>query len=212
MTDLAGDDVLLQQAAQGDSQALGVLFAKHEPRLRRTFQFRLDRRLRGRVSLSDVLQETFLEVSRCLTEYLKNPEMPFFLWLRLLAQRKLQAIHRFHLGAQCRDAARDVPLDFPGVAPTDSGQIAQQLLGQSPTPSDTLLRAELQQRVQEALLSLGVNDQRVLFLRHFEQLTNQEIAHVLELSEAAASNRYVRALQRLKSVLIECDWTIPPES
>lgn len=44
-------------------------------------------------------------------------------------------------------------------------------------------------------------DREVLALRHFEQLTNGETALVLGISEAAASNRFVRALKRLKTIL-----------
>jgi RNA polymerase sigma-70 factor (ECF subfamily) len=41
----------------------------------------------------------------------------------------------------------------------------------------------------------------VLALRHFEMLTNDETAAVLGISKSAASNRYVRALKRLKEIL-----------
>jgi RNA polymerase sigma-70 factor (ECF subfamily) len=44
-------------------------------------------------------------------------------------------------------------------------------------------------------------DREVLALRHFEQLSNAETAQVLGLSEAAASIRYIRALERLKPSL-----------
>jgi len=45
-------------------------------------------------------------------------------------------------------------------------------------------------------------DREVLALRHFEQLTRSEIAQVLDISEAAVSKRYIRALKRLKEILI----------
>ena len=44
-------------------------------------------------------------------------------------------------------------------------------------------------------------DREILALRHFEELNNSETAAVLGLHKAAASNRYVRALRRLKEVL-----------
>src|SRR5262245_52657084 len=101
---------LLQRAGRGDVQAVGELFARHRDRLRRMVQVRLDRRLQGRIDPSDVLQEAYLEVARGLAEYLRNPVLPFFLWLRLLTGRKLQALHRRHLGTQVRDAGREVSL------------------------------------------------------------------------------------------------------
>ena len=40
-----------------------------------------------------------------------------------------------------------------------------------------------------------------MVLRHFEELSNAETARVLGLEKTAASNRYIRALKRLKAAL-----------
>jgi RNA polymerase sigma-70 factor, ECF subfamily len=48
---------------------------------------------------------------------------------------------------------------------------------------------------------MGPIDREVLALRHFEELTNAETAEVLGLQKSAASNRYIRALRRLKEIL-----------
>ena len=45
-------------------------------------------------------------------------------------------------------------------------------------------------------------DREVLALRHFEELTNNEVAETLGISKAAASKRYVQALRRLRKVLV----------
>jgi RNA polymerase sigma-70 factor (ECF subfamily) len=63
------------------------------------------------------------------------------------------------------------------------------------------MRAEIKLRLQEALNSMDPIDREVLALRHFEQLNRAETAHMLEISEAAVSKRYVRALKRLKDLL-----------
>ena len=194
---------LLRRAGEGDARANGELFAGHRDRLRRMVQLRLDRRLRGRIDPSDVIQEAYLEMSRCLAEYLRNPVLPFFLWLRMLTGRKLQALHRHHLGTQARDAGREVSLHRGALPQASSVSLAAQLLGRHTTPTQAAARAELQLRVQEALNGMDPIDREVLALRHFEQLTNAEAAQVLDLSEAAASNRYVRALKRLKGILTE---------
>jgi len=71
-------------------------------------------------------------------------------------------------------------------------------------PSDVLqeaVRAERQLRLQAALDAMDPIDREILTLRHFEELTNSEAAAVLGLSKTAASNRYVRALVRLKDEL-----------
>ena len=75
-------------------------------------------------------------------------------------------------------------------------------LAQDPTtPSQAAVRAELQARLQEALAAMDPVDREVLALRHFEQLSNSETAQVLGLRESAASQRYARALLRLKDIL-----------
>jgi RNA polymerase sigma-70 factor (ECF subfamily) len=192
---------LLQRAGQGDAEALGDLFSRHRDRLRRMVQMRLDRRLYGRIDPSDVLQESYVEMARALAAYLKDPVLPFFLWLRMITGRKLQALHRHHLGSKGRDAGREVSLYRGALPQASSVSLAAHLLGRLTTPSVAAVRAELQVRIQEALNGMEDLDREILALRHFEQLSNSETASVLGISEQAASNRFVRALKRLKSIL-----------
>jgi RNA polymerase sigma-70 factor (ECF subfamily) len=192
---------LLERARAGDPRAAGELFERHRSRLRRMVQIRLARRLRGRIDPSDVLQETYMELSRSLANYLRDPQLPFFLWLRYLTGKKIQALHRRHLGTHMRDAHREVSLQQGATPCASSESLAAQLLGRLTTPSQAAMRAELRRRVQEALDGMSVLDREVLALRHFEQLSNAETARVLGITEAGASNRYVRALKRLKSIL-----------
>jgi RNA polymerase sigma-70 factor (ECF subfamily) len=166
-------------------------------------RIRLDHRLQGRLDPSDVLQEAYMEFSRSLADYLRNPSLPFFLWLRYLTGMKLQALHRKHLGVKARDARREVSLHGGMLPQASSISLAAQLLGQYTTPSQAAVRAELQLRIQDALNAMDAIDREVLTLRHFEQLTNGETAQLLGLSETAASNRFVRALRRLKEILLD---------
>jgi RNA polymerase sigma-70 factor (ECF subfamily) len=200
-TDSIESGELFARAEKGDHEALGELFEQHRERLRRMVQLRLHSRLQGRLDPSDVLQEAYLEFSRSLKEYLRNPEVPFFIWLRFITGRKLQALHRHHLGTKIRDANREISL-YRGALPQASSQnLAAQLMGRFTSPSEMVARAELQLRVQEALNSLDPLDRELLALRHYEQLTNAEAAQVLEISESAAGSRFVRALKRLKKIL-----------
>jgi RNA polymerase sigma-70 factor (ECF subfamily) len=164
-------------------------------------QLRMDRRLQGRLDPSDVLQEAYLEFSRSLADYLRNPDVPFFVWLRFITGRKLQALHRKHLGTKIREAGREISLNQDALPQASSLTLAAQLLGRFTSPSEAAGRAELQLRVQEALNSLEPLDRELLALRHFEQLTNSEAAQILEIGEAAASSRFIRALKRLKKIL-----------
>jgi RNA polymerase sigma-70 factor (ECF subfamily) len=192
---------VLEQASRGDVQILGELLMRHRDRLKRMVALRLDRRLQGRIDPSDVIQEACLEASKRLPEYIRNPSMPFFLWIRFLTGQKLVTLHRHHLGVQMRDAAQQVSL-YHGVLPeASSAALALQLLGHETRASEAAIRAEIKIRVHEALDSMAPLDREVLALRHFEQLSRAEIAQVLGVSESAAGKRYIRALERLKQIL-----------
>jgi RNA polymerase sigma-70 factor (ECF subfamily) len=194
---------MLQAAAAGDRERLGTLLSQHRERLRRMVALRLDRRLQGRVDASDVVQEAFLEASTRLPEYVEQPTMSFFLWLRFLTGQKVLELHRHHLGAQMRDAGREISLYRNALPATSSAALAAQLLGHETGPCEAAVRAERKIRLQEALNSLDPLDREVLALRHFEQLNNVETAQSLGLQESAASKRYVRALKKLKEILTE---------
>lgn len=194
---------LLRRAGTGDPAALGDLFTRHRERLARMIRLRMDRRLQGRLDASDVLQEAYLEYSQSLADYLRARAMPFYLWLRTVAGRKLFALHRRHLGAAMRDAGREVSLNRGDMPEASSDSLVEHLLGSFTSPSQAVLRVELQVRVQDALNGLEPLDREILALRHFERLTNAEAARVLELGESAASNRFVRALKRLKKRLAD---------
>jgi RNA polymerase sigma-70 factor (ECF subfamily) len=107
---------LLQRAAAGNQASWRTLLARHENRLRRLVAFRPDRRLQGRLDTSDVLQEVYGEVTAHLADYLREPSLPFYLWLRGIAGNKLRELHRHHRGTEMRDANREVAL-YHGPSP-----------------------------------------------------------------------------------------------
>jgi RNA polymerase sigma-70 factor (ECF subfamily) len=192
---------LLTRIRQGDQCAVNELFALYQDRLKRMVQLRLDRRLQGRVDASDVLQDALLAVSSKLNEYLADPKVPFFLWLRTLTGLKLAELHRRHLGTQLRDANRQVSIYRGALPEANSMSLAAQLLGKFTSPSQSALKAERRIKLQEALNSMDPVDREILALRHFEQLTNAETAAVLGLSESGAAARHMRAIKRLKTLL-----------
>jgi RNA polymerase sigma-70 factor, ECF subfamily len=206
-TDEAGDQDpneadRLGRVARGDPAAWSELLDQYRARLKRMVALRLDVRLRGRVDPSDVIQEATIQAARGLPAYLERPDLPFFLWLRWLTGMTLQGIHRRHLGVQARDAGREVRIADGPMLAASSVALAAQLLGRDTRPFEAAIRAERRRKVQEALDALDPTDREVLALRHFEELTNVETARVLNISEAAASKRYFRALRKIKTVLV----------
>jgi RNA polymerase sigma-70 factor (ECF subfamily) len=194
---------LLQRARAGDRQALDELFARHRERLRRMVDMRLDWGLRSRLDASDVVQDAYLEVAGRLEEYLRNPTLPLFLWLRLVVGERLTTLHRQHLGTRMRDTRREVSLYSAALPEASSAALAARLLGKHTSPTQAAVRAERLLRLQEALNSLDPIDREVLSLRHFEQLSRAETARVLAIEESAAAKRYIRALKRLKQTLAD---------
>jgi RNA polymerase sigma-70 factor (ECF subfamily) len=192
---------LLRQIEEGDARALVELFARHRERLKRMVRLRLDRRLQGRVDPSDVIQEAHIEVLRRAGEYVRAPSMPAFLWLRFLTGERLLHAHRRYLGTQMRDAGQEVSLHRGAFPQATSVSLAALLLGKLTSPTRAAQRAEMQLRLQDILNQMDPIDREVLTLRHFEELSNSETAKVLGLEKTAASNRYIRALKRLKDVM-----------
>jgi RNA polymerase sigma-70 factor (ECF subfamily) len=195
------DEPLIRRAAGGDDGSLAELFSRYRKRLRRMVRLRLDRRLQGRVDASDVIQEAYLDVAQQLPHYLVKREMSFFLWLRLVAGQRLMRIHREHLGAAMRDAGREVSLYKGAMPQASSVSLAAQLLGHYTPASQAVSRAEIQIQIQTALNDMEPIDREILALRHFEELTNAEVAEVLGLESSTASKRYIRALKRLQIML-----------
>lgn len=191
--DLPSDEAREQALRGGDDAALGPLFAVHHERLQRMVHYRLDPRLVGRLDPEDVLQETFLEAEKRLQAF-RDDDKPFFVWIRLITQQTMIDLHRKHLGAKMRSAGRE-------VGPPPSGTMSAFFVGRATSPSNAVMREEARRKIEQALESMDEIDREVLMLRHFEELSNKEVASVLGIQENAASNRYVRALGRLKGFL-----------
>lgn len=185
---------LVARVRTGDQAALSKLFDRHREKLRRMVELRLDSRLAGRVSASDVLQEAWIDAVKRVEHYFTKDGQSFFGWLRLIVGQRLADVHREHLAGK-RDAARELGNNV------DSTCMAARLIGRASSPSQAAQRGEMFAQLEEALSRMDPLDREVLALRHFEELSNTETAELLGIQTAAASKRYVRALARLKEIL-----------
>ena len=198
MPDSAETQHLLADARAGAPGALDRLFTRHRAYLHQLVELRLDPKLRQRVDPSDVVQEAQLEAMRRMEGYLREPGMPFRLWLRQLAQDRMLMMRRRHLGAARRAIGREVALpDRSSLA------LARQLLSRGATPSQWLDQQELAERVRRAMNELPEADREVLLMRTFEGLSFEEVAYMLGIDAAAARKRHGRALIRLGKILAE---------
>jgi RNA polymerase sigma-70 factor (ECF subfamily) len=194
----ADEHCLLQTSGE---QAVVQLFDRYRAKLARMVVLRLDTRLVGKIDVEDVLQDAFVEVSRRVCDFVEQPSVPFFVWLRQITSQVLIDVHRRYLGARMRDVNREVSLDRWGAASTSSAFLVAQLADSLTSPSQFAVRHEMVAELRAALQDLGEMDREVLILRHLEELTNKEVAEILGIDKYAASKRYVRALERLRSAM-----------
>jgi RNA polymerase sigma-70 factor (ECF subfamily) len=204
---------LLSRVERGEAGAADRLWERHREPLRRMIGSRLDHGLARRVDASDVVQDVLLKADQRLREYLNDPSVPFEVWLRGLARDSVIDQHRRHRQASRRSVDRERPLAGAGVggagglgpafSDRSSLDLAAQLRDPGMTPAAQALRHELERRFREALDRLDPPDREVVALRHFDQLSNGEVARALGLSDAAAGMRYLRALRRLRALLGE---------
>ncbi len=187
--------------SEPDQVDLAAQLAVHRERLTKMVRFRMDKRIRGRVDPSDVVQEACLEAIRRFDKYCEDEKMPFYVWLRFLTVQQLQIAQRKHLAFQVRSVGREVSLNAGGSLLSDVGVLAEALSASITSPSRALAAKELRERLVSALESLDDKDREILALRHFEQLNTLESAQVLGISEGLASTRYGRALRKLMAIM-----------
>ena len=192
---------LLNGAGDGNSADVNQLLDRHRDALRQLVKMRLDKAIAQRVDASDVVQDLLLEASNRLDDYIRNPVMPFHLWLRQLAKDRMIDMHRRHRGAQRRNVDREQPLAAPEFGDRSSLDLAAQIKDLELTPAAANIRRELQERFLAALDHLNDEDRDIILMRHFEHLGNSDVAQALGITPPAAGMRYLRALRKLRAVL-----------
>lgn len=178
-------------------------FSLHRERLWRTVHTRMDSRLYGRVDPDDVLQEAYLDAMKRVNHFAEELTYTPFVWLRLIVGQTLINVHRRHIGAKKRDASmeRSVNQALNFQMGATSKAMAIQLAANHTSPSQAAMRSELVESLESALETMTDIDREILTLRHFEDMSNSEVAELLGIEQKAASIRYVRAVQRLKKCM-----------
>ena len=190
-----GELVLLRSRGE---EAVAELFDRYREKLLRMITLRLDGRIVGKVDGEDILQDAFVESARRIQDYLDQPSVPFFVWLRQIAGQVLIDTHRRYLGTKMRDVRQEVTLHRGGRTGTSSAFLVAQLADSLTTPSQFAVREEMISELRSVLEKLDEIDREVLVLRHLEELSNNEVAQILGIDKYAASKRYLRALERLR--------------
>ena len=135
-----------------------------------------------------------------LPEYPQTRPLPFYPWLRQIAWNRLVALRRRYVEVSKRDVTREQSLELSGES---AMRLADQLAASETGVVKRLVRKEARDRVQSALQALGELDREIVLLRHIEAMSYVEVAATIKISETAAKQRHVRALQRLRRELGE---------
>jgi RNA polymerase sigma-70 factor (ECF subfamily) len=194
---------LMTAARGGDADAAGRLLERHRESLRRMIDLRLDRRIRQRVDASDIVQDAMVEANRRLQAYLADPVIPFHLWIRQIAKDRVIDAHRRHRASGKRSVDRERQPIIAANLDHSTMEFVQQLCDPELTPAAAATMQELQRRFDAALEVMDEQDREVVIMRHFENLSNQDVARTLGLSEPAASMRHLRAIRKLRQMLAD---------
>ncbi len=205
-------ETLLDGARAGDSDAVNKLLEKHRRSVRRLVEMRLDRKVQQRVDVSDVVQDVMVEASGRLEKYLDDPVMAFHLWIRQIAWDRIIDTYRRHRVSAKRNMDREQPIAVPAGSDQSTMELAVQLRDPGLTPAAAATQREIASKVEGVIELLNEQDREIILMRHYEHLSNLEIAEVLKLNPPAASMRYLRALRRLRQLLAENHIKAPTEN
>ena len=178
---------------------LAEIWLEHRDRLVRLLATRMPRVMLRRLSADDVAQEAYLACGKRLDFLQNQPEVPMFVKLRKIALQTLTDLERRHLAAGKRDAMKEST--WEDDAEDASIDAWANFADSISSPRTHLVRLERQALARRILEELPATDREILELRHFEELSNNECAAVLEIAPKAASIRYVRALKRFQDLL-----------
>jgi len=180
---------LLERARAGDGDALRALLERHEPRLRRRLDRGVPPPLRRRVSVADVMQETWLVAFRRIGEFEDRGDGAFDAWLAAIADLKLREAVRRHLLTEKRAGGREVTR---GARPNSSAFAAR-----GPSPSDAAIGEETRRRAERAMAGLPEDYRTVLALVQIDGLTLADAAARMDRSYEAVKKLYGRAASQL---------------
>ena len=189
---------LLTQAKGGSTSAVEELFSAYGDYLRSLATQRLGCRLGGRVSPSDLVQETLLAAWKEFSSFRGDDAPQFSVWLRTILLRKISAAVTVHLNTSKRNLHRErhaFRLGGSSVAP-----VAEGLQGREETPSKIVSVGEDSRLVQKLITRLPEEYRMVVQWRNFDGIQFREIASRLGKTSGATRLVWLRAIRLLREM------------
>lgn len=180
-------------------------FTEHRARLTSLVERRLNPILLKRLSVEDVVQETYLAAAKRLRYFAQDGDVPIYFKLRTILLQTIADIERKNLQAAGRDIYKEVDRGDDSRMGGEAGdfQTFDRIAADATSPLSRADRNERHALLRGAIDGLSENDRAIIVLRHFDGMGNSECAAALGIEPKAASIRYVRALERLKQKLME---------
>ncbi|HEY7727163.1 MAG TPA: sigma-70 family RNA polymerase sigma factor [Candidatus Eisenbacteria bacterium] len=177
------DEELVQRAQRDDERAFGELVHRYESKV---YSLSL-RMLRNPEDAEDVLQDTFLRAYRGIKSFRGNST--FSTWIyRIAANSALMRL-------------RKKQLPTVSIEDADERETPINIADWRPGPVEDLLTQETVRAMEEAVESLPPEFRQVFILRDVEELSNAEVAEILDLSVAAVKSRLHRARLKVRNRL-----------
>ena len=205
----AGPTELMAEARSGRAEALGELCNLYRNYLRMVVRSGMGPRLRERVELSDVVQETLVEVVRQFPAFTGQNEAALVGWLRRLVGQKLADLGRYHSRAKRGGDGHALPLDAPwdaegGGSPAEGeggGRLLDVLALSQTSPSEQASRRELIVLLADALTDLPEAEAEVLWRYHAENQSFEAIGDQMGVGRKVVRGLWAKGLKRLKQTL-----------
>ena len=192
-------DSLFTAAREGSRASLGRLLTLYTNYLKLLVSTQLDNRLRTRVSLSDIVQETFFEAHRDFEQFRGQSTAEFVAWLRKIVVNNVLRVVEQHLLTEKRDVRREVSLAEMGRRLEQSTVRLESLLTEQATsPSGCAVQREQEVLLADALAELPADYRDVIVLRHIEGLPFEVVGERMQRTSGAVRMLWLRALKALR--------------
>ena len=189
---------MLSQARRNTLQ-LGPLLESYRNYLRVLADSRLDRKLRARLSCSDIVQETMMAAYRDFEQFRGESEREFLGWLRKILAHTLARVIEAHVLTQKRDVRRDVSIAKIAAGIEHSTvQLNLGLAASEKTPSSDARERERAVILADVMSELSPDHREVLILRNMQGLKFAEVAELMGRSTPATKMLWMRAIKSLR--------------
>ncbi len=194
---------LLDVALEGQLADVGQLLCLHTQYLRALANNQLDRRLRHRLSPSDLVQDTLLEAIRDFKSFRGSTTAELVGWLRRILIHNLINASEQHLKTEKRDVRREVSIQKLEAAGDNENRIEIAIRATVISPSANVRGKEQSSQLAHALSELSLEQRQVVIMRHIDGLPFGEIANRLQRTSGACRMLWLRAIENLRDVLQE---------